>query len=198
MSEATPRRRLSADDRRDEIVTAARGLFAKNGYHATTTRELARAAQVSDALLYRHFDSKREVLDQVVDQAIRTFDSLPPLERLGGLPTDALLRALGNGFLDRVGANLDLLTILIGEHATVTDSRFAAFIDRAAEALGNDLARRIPNLSPDQGYLSARSFFGSLISFVLLQRVLGMDEVRTVDAGSYLEHLIAQTVAAAD
>jgi AcrR family transcriptional regulator len=187
---------LSADARREEIVGAARRLFAVNGYHATTTREIARAAEVSDALLYRHFDNKRELLDQVIDQAIATFGSLPPLERLGSLSTANLLRALGTGFLERVSQNVDLLTILIGEHATVTDYRFATFVDGAASALGTDLHRREPTVSTESGYLTARSFFGSLISFVLMQGVLRMDDVRPIPPTDYLDHLVTTTLPA--
>jgi AcrR family transcriptional regulator len=191
MTAPATRRRLSADDRRAEILDAARQLFATNGYDATTTREIARAADMSDALLYRHFANKHEVLDQVIDRAIAAFSALPPIGRLQDLPTDALLRAIGTVFLERVAANVDLITILVGEHAAASDPRFAAFIDGAATALGDDLARRAPGMSPEDGYLNARSFFGSLISFVLLQSVLGMDAVRPTPPDEYLDHLVA-------
>ena len=190
MTEPTTRRRLSADDRRTEILAAARQLFATNGYDATTTREIARAADMSDALLYRHFANKQEVLDQVIDRAIAAFGTLPPISRLQDLPTDALLRAIGTVFLERVAANLDLITILVGEHSAANDPRFAAFIDAAATALGTDLSQREAAASVEEGYLMARSFFGSLISFVLLQSVLGMDAVRPTPSDAYLEHLV--------
>ena len=191
---STPtRRRLSGDDRRDEIGRAARKLFATNGYHATTTRQLAQAAGVSDALLYRHFANKQDLLEFVVNEAIGTFSTLPPLDRMTGLDTHELLRRLGDGFLDRITTNIDLVLILISEHSGLVDVRFATFIDTAASALGDDLARRGAATDAYDGYLAARSFFGSLMSFVLLQRVLGMDSVRTIDTTAYLGHLVEQT-----
>jgi hypothetical protein len=120
------------------------------------------------------------------------FSDLPPLDRLRGAPDDVLLRTLGTGFLQRVGENLDLLTILIGEHATVSDHRFAEFIEKAALALGVEFARRGVSHSSKAGYLAARSFFGSLISFVLLQRVLGMDAVHPVNGATYVEQLVSE------
>src|SRR2546428_176813 len=50
--------RLSGDERREAIVKAVRKVFAEKGFHGTTTRELACAAGVSEALLFKHFPSK--------------------------------------------------------------------------------------------------------------------------------------------
>ena len=50
--------RLPFDQRRKAIVEAVRGVFAENGFHGTTTRELAKTAGVSEALIYKHFPSK--------------------------------------------------------------------------------------------------------------------------------------------
>jgi AcrR family transcriptional regulator len=50
--------RLSADERRKAILEAVRRLFADKGFHGTTTRELAQAAGVSEALLFKHFPNK--------------------------------------------------------------------------------------------------------------------------------------------
>lgn len=187
--------RMSADDRRRSIADAARTLFARDGYEATTTRAIAKQADVSDALLYRHFADKRAVLVRVVDEAMTVFGGLPPLERLRDASMDALLRTLGGGFMERAEANLDALVLLLTEHRAIGDARFAAFIHDAATALGLDLARREPHLDAGSGYLIARSFFGSLVAFVLLQRVLGLDAVERIDSRRYLDQVVRTTVA---
>jgi AcrR family transcriptional regulator len=51
--------RLSGPDRRAAIVDAALLVFAGSSYAAATTAALARAAGVSEPILYRHFDSKK-------------------------------------------------------------------------------------------------------------------------------------------
>jgi AcrR family transcriptional regulator len=50
--------RLSSEERREAIVKAVRAVFAEKGFHGTTTRALAEAAGVSEALLFKHFPSK--------------------------------------------------------------------------------------------------------------------------------------------
>jgi AcrR family transcriptional regulator len=49
---------LSREERRAAIIQAVRRLFADKGFHGTTTRELAEAAGVSEALLFKHFPNK--------------------------------------------------------------------------------------------------------------------------------------------
>jgi len=53
--------RLPSRERRQAIVTAVQGAFADKGFDGTTTRELARAAGVSEALIYKHFPSKESL-----------------------------------------------------------------------------------------------------------------------------------------
>src|SRR5215467_3633916 len=50
--------RLSSGERRQVIMEAAKGVFAKKGFDRTTSRDLAKAARVSEALLYKYFPTK--------------------------------------------------------------------------------------------------------------------------------------------
>jgi AcrR family transcriptional regulator len=50
--------KLSAEERRAAIIRAVRAVFAEKGFDGTTTRELADAAGVSEALLFKHFPNK--------------------------------------------------------------------------------------------------------------------------------------------
>lgn len=50
--------RMTAEDRRQAIVRAATAVFVEKGFRGTTTRQLAEAAGVSEALLFKHFPSK--------------------------------------------------------------------------------------------------------------------------------------------
>jgi AcrR family transcriptional regulator len=59
--------RLSSKERKQAIVEAVRGVFAENGFDGTTTRALAKAAGVSEALLYKHFPSKESLYAAMLD-----------------------------------------------------------------------------------------------------------------------------------
>jgi AcrR family transcriptional regulator len=62
------KRRLNLVDRRKQIVGAAIPLFARKGFAGTTSREIAEAANVSEALVFRHFANKAVLYDAIIQQ----------------------------------------------------------------------------------------------------------------------------------
>lgn len=76
--------KLSAEERRDAILQAAVPLFARRGFADVTTREIARAAGVSEALLYRHFPSKLDIYQAIQDHFVCFAGE--PTERLASMP----------------------------------------------------------------------------------------------------------------
>jgi AcrR family transcriptional regulator len=187
--------RSHGEVRRSQIVEVARRLFAEHGYRQTTTRQLARAVGVSDAAMYRHFQGKDDVLRAVVDQGLAGFADMREAAGAGrDRPLGERLTILGRAFLGVLEAQDDLLVLFISEHQLLADDqRLVGFIDLAASGLGQELAARARGgeIRADlNGYLFARSFMGSLVSFVVLQKVLGMDRIRAVDAEGFLNELV--------
>jgi AcrR family transcriptional regulator len=69
---ASTHKRLPAEERRRLIVDAARAVFMERGFSGGRTREIAERAQVTEAFLYRHFESKEAmyrvaILDPVAE-----------------------------------------------------------------------------------------------------------------------------------
>jgi len=58
--------KLSSEERRSAIIHAVRRVFAEKGFHGTTTRELALAAGVSEALLFKHFPNKEALFSAML------------------------------------------------------------------------------------------------------------------------------------
>src|SRR5438874_7457076 len=81
--------RLDSDERRQRIVDAAIPLFARKGFGGTTTRELAEAAGISEALLFKHFPSKQLLYREILRLGC---EGDPALEKLATLqPSTATL-----------------------------------------------------------------------------------------------------------
>jgi TetR/AcrR family transcriptional regulator, transcriptional repressor of aconitase len=111
--------RLDGDERRRAIVQAAVPLFARKGFAGTTTKELAEAAGISEALLFRHFPSKKQLYGEILHLGC---EGDPALEKLASLePSSATLARmihfmvrhfLGVGEVDRCEIRTRLRLIL--------------------------------------------------------------------------------------
>jgi len=60
-------RKLPAADRRRQIIEVAMALFSAKGFEGTTTREISRAAGVSEAIIFRHFATKEDLYAAIID-----------------------------------------------------------------------------------------------------------------------------------
>jgi AcrR family transcriptional regulator len=60
--------RMRKADRKRQLLSQAKQLFVTLGYQATTTEKIARAAGVSEPVLYRHFDSKKALFLEVLEE----------------------------------------------------------------------------------------------------------------------------------
>ena len=58
---------MTGDARREQIMQTAVELFSKKGFKGTTTKEIARVAGVSEAMVFRHFASKEELYGAILD-----------------------------------------------------------------------------------------------------------------------------------
>jgi AcrR family transcriptional regulator len=90
--------RLSSEERRAAIIQAVRRAFAEKGFHGTTTRELAKAAGVSEALLFKHFPNK-EALFSAMQLSCCSGPDQDRVERLKALEPSASTMVLMVHFL---------------------------------------------------------------------------------------------------
>src|SRR3990172_2362801 len=88
-------RRRDPKGTRDRLVRAALELFTTQGYHASTTPEIAAKAGVAEGTIYRHFASKEQLLNEIYRAGVRVFTTivrdtpaaLPCAERLERIAT---------------------------------------------------------------------------------------------------------------
>jgi AcrR family transcriptional regulator len=120
------RSRRSPDEVRDLLLQAARSTFAARGYARTSTREIAEAAGVSEALLFRHFGTKAQLfelavlrpfhgfMDAYVDSRPADITDPPPLPEV---PSREYVETL----YDVLADNRDLVIALLAARAYEVD-----------------------------------------------------------------------------
>jgi TetR/AcrR family transcriptional regulator len=60
--------RMPSEDRRRQLLRVAIDSFARNGFSGTKTKDIAAAAGVSEAILFRHFSSKEDLYHAILDE----------------------------------------------------------------------------------------------------------------------------------
>lgn len=100
---------------RQQILDASLRLFSERGFARTTVRDIARQAGITDAAIYYHFDSKREVLEALVEE--RGFlTSLQNLERVeAAMPLREMIVWMSAGAINLMDQNRDFLRLIIME-----------------------------------------------------------------------------------
>ena len=106
------RTRQSGADRRLSLLQAALDLFSTQGYAGTTTAAIAERSGVTQAMLFRHFHSKEELLRAVVEQFCPR-PLFPPIpSSLSALPVREALQILITRYLDAFWANRDFILMV--------------------------------------------------------------------------------------
>ena len=99
MAERAKRQRLKPEVRRERLLEAATEVFAERGYEGARVEQIADVAQVSPGLLYRHFEGKQELYEELLLLANRQLMEHLAQAAAPDLPTDQrVLRGLDSFF----------------------------------------------------------------------------------------------------
>ncbi len=170
-----PSPRLRSEDRRTAILAAAVRLCSEHGFHGVRTRDLAAEAGVSEALLFRHFPSKDDLIREVM-RAQNLGERLEMAEAaaLQMNPREALLQ-LARFFCGTAiheGGRMRLIfysTLELPELSREFYDQFASRLLRLEQRL---FERAFAERGWDRdSHLAARSFHGTLIFHGLLANV---------------------------
>jgi len=80
--------RMAGEERHLQILRVAMNLFSQRGFRGTTTKEIALAAGVSEAMVFRHFATKEELYSAILDQKACLHDAIAPCQAVA----DAIAR----------------------------------------------------------------------------------------------------------
>ena len=107
------------DTTRLRILTATRELFASRGTRGTTTREVAVRAGVNEATLFRHFGTKQQLVDVMLEHFSRIPTPWQALIEAEAFPTlREQLCALGLAAIDELTRKQDIMRMTLAEEVT--------------------------------------------------------------------------------
>jgi AcrR family transcriptional regulator len=180
--------RVSASDRRLQIMEAAKELFARQGFEGTTTRQIAEAARVNEAIIFRHFPSKEDLYWAIIDRESELAGWQPALrqqlssgasdrEVFAGIAEDILVRRAKDSSLSR----LLLFSALENQHRS--QRFFQTHVVEYYEAIAKYISKRIEDgvFRSVNPLLAARGFVGMIVYHSLIQEIYGAKRSQDFD-----------------
>jgi AcrR family transcriptional regulator len=168
--------RVPARDRQASLIVAAASLFAAKGFNGTTTKEIAKAAGVSEALVFKYFPTKRMLYGAILAEKVTIDQLLEPMEAAAKKHDDHRVFTMIARYRIRPGVDSTFLRLLLfsaleghelsemffGRHHKVFYDHLAAYIRTRIE----DGAFR-----PVDPLLAARAFIGMIVHHRLLHEI---------------------------
>ena len=164
--------RMSAEDRKIQILRVAVSLFSKKGFGGTTTREIANAAGVSEAMVFRHYSTKQELYTAILDHKACSGDAMDPEELVAESLQEkndwAVFHRLALGALEHHEADPEFQRLLLHsalEGHELAQMFFEKFVERVYALLGGYIAGRqrdgaMANIDPA---IIVRAFIGMIV-----------------------------------
>jgi AcrR family transcriptional regulator len=211
MTEERARRRwnrLEYDERREQILTTARTLFAEKPYGSVSTIEIAESAGVTRGLLHHYFGTKRDLYLEVVKELVgapvlelfKAMNASPPDSPLGARTWEDSVDL----WMDVVEANSDSWLLAINAGETGQDSAMQEILVQAKERTASQVIEVLgvdEEKTPEIRQLVRA--FGALVEDVTRQWLqddqLSREQARVLLAGALplmVEHLLPDLVAA--
>ena len=164
--------RMAAEDRKLQILRVAVSLFSQKGFGGTTTKEIAHAAGVSEAMVFRHFATKQELYTAILDHKACSGDSMNPeamvAEALKQKDDRAVFERLALGALEHHEFDPEFQRLLLHsalEGHELAEIFFEKFVRRVYELLGGYIAERQRDgaMAQIDPAIAVRAFIGMII-----------------------------------
>ena len=183
-------------DRREQIMQAAKELFARQGFEGTTTRQIAERAGVNEAIIFRHFPTKEDLYWAILDHQCTTGGGRQALEKIlhsGGSDRE-IFAAIAEEMLRRRACDSSLTRLLLYsalENHRLSDRFFRTHVAEYFEILAKYISQRIRQgaFRPVDPLLAARGYLGMVVYHSLVQEVFGWKRFQDFDVKQVSEAL---------
>ena len=198
MAEAS-NKRLSAPERRISLINAAKTLFADKGFHGVSIDEIVNAVGVSPAILYRHFKSKDELYDAVLQDFACQRESYVDTIVNSDADFENVLRGITSVFIDSIASQPDLLrielySVLEGHevHREFFQNRWKTFTDYIEFSLKE--LQTLGKIVAIDSKAAALMYQGMLREVLLLKCLQQSEHLKDYSMQDLLDKMISQFI----
>ena len=148
-----PSARMTGDKRREQILQTAVDLFSQRGFRGTTTKEIARASGISEAMVFRHFATKDALYQAILDNkgcqdGVENFpweENEVLKKALADKDDFAVLYHIALDSLNKHSADVGFMRLLIYaslEEHELAERFFSQFVERIYQYIGEYISVR--------------------------------------------------------
>lgn len=171
--------RTSSIERQASLIAAAASLFARKGFNGTTTREIAKSAGVSEALVFKYFPTKHALYGAILAEKVTITELLDAIDESSRKRDDRRVFSLIAGYRIRPGVDSTLLRLLLFsalEGHQLSDMFFGKHHKVLYEHLATYIQTRIDEgaFRPVDPLLAARAFIGMVVHHRLLHEIFAV------------------------
>ena len=180
---------------KEKILESAFELFSKKGYLATTTKEIAQKARVSEVTLFRHFKSKEELFTETIKfhSFLPEFKSL--LNKIKDQPYEVVLYKIAEAFLDFLNNKKDFIQLI-----TMESYRYPEKVKKNLELIKKELLETLSlyfeylkkhkGFKIEEPYVTASAFLGMFFSYFYMKELQGFFQENSFDKEKVLKIFI--------
>jgi len=155
------------DERKDAIVETAAALFAREGYNGASVADIAKRGKISKSLIYHYYQSKDDILYDVMISHVRALETAAREATAGAEPPERKLRELTHRFMALYVGAADRHKVLLNDLGRLPKTRRAEIVavQRGLIELVQKLLVEIePALKKKSGaaFSAAMLFFGTI------------------------------------
>ena len=166
--------RMNREDRRAQILDAAMSVFVEKGFTASTTLEIAKAANISEVTLFRHFASKQEIFLAGIEPILfNTLEGAISLSAHFG-PREMLENILFER-ISLISGNCQVIRLILSEAPLLSTLGAESFMNRIIRMLRDVLV--LAGVHTQMETFALRILMGSILSFVYMPRT-GEEDVK--------------------
>jgi AcrR family transcriptional regulator len=190
--------RLPAPDRKKQLLEIAMKLFSEQGFDGTSTREIAEAAGVNEALIFRHFRTKEDLFWAVLSDRVERRGRNRRIRELAKSEGDfrEVLVAIAETLLDRTDDDAAVTRLLFYSalrNRELSHRFFRTYGQEKFETLADHIrvgiaAGRLRAVNPA---IAARSFLGMIVYHYLVEEVFGVPHAQALSTRELAEELVS-------
>ena len=187
--------RLTSAKRKAQIAQVAAGLFARKGFHGVTTREIAKAARVSEAIVFRHFPTKEALYTEIIRQKMDVLPEKLDREAIDCGDDAGVFRSAALAFLRQIKEDDAFLRLML--YSALGDHKLASIFIKSREGAIFDVLLVYVERRVGEGAFKdlnpaavVNAFVGMYFHFVMSWKIFRMPRQLKITQAEALEQFV--------